>query len=737
MSQYNKRDFQQRIGAPTWKLATAAFAASVLPVTLTHAQSTTESPSASTSVLLETVLVSARKRAADEAVEDTPIAISAFGAAQLDAVFADNLDDIGKLAPSVGLKPTSQVGGQNFTIRGMGVSGTTASDEPAVGIIQDGVYWGSNYGAMLDTFDVESVEILRGPQGTLFGRNVTGGAVLVRTARPTGEFDAAVQTVVGNYGRLDLSGKIEAPVIEDKLAVKLAVLDRNLDGYYENLANGRDFGENNSTLIRGTVLATPTENFEATLILENYQQDGDSTAAVGWEVPGNGPYNDGFRQPRDLWDVQLDNPGYSDIEVNFGVLEMNWDVLAGKITSITGLRNVEVANTTDYDGSQFSYFNQSIGFEQDQFSQELIYASEYDGRVNFTAGLYYFKQDYTHTEGRDLNRHATLTVTRAHLDQESYAAFGEADIKLSDRWTLTLGARYTEETKEAKSVPFSSAVTLCADDTIYGFEDCTFTYGPGDDHTWSDFSPKVVLGFEPTDDHLVYASATRGFRSGGYSLRGNPIFEPFDSEEVNAFELGYKGELLDGTVRLNAAGYVNKYKDLQRTVLGVDPLFGVVQSTFNVADATIQGVELDVVAQVTDHLVLTAGYGYTDASYDSTVTGFDKDLDFVRVPEQTFAGSATYTFDLDQIGQLSLRGGVSYTDKEYFNDANTVSGPAYTLVDASVDYVSLNHKWKVSLFGKNLTEEEYFYWGSTLGALGANRFIGAPLTWGVRVGYDF
>ncbi|MBL8270967.1 TonB-dependent receptor, partial [Steroidobacter sp.] len=414
-----------------------------------------------------------------------------------------------------------------------------------------------------------------------------------------------------------------------------------------------------------------------------------------------------------------------------------WEVLNGKITSITGYRDVEVDNTTDFDGSQFSYFNQSIFFEQDQFSQELLYSSDWGGRVNVTGGLYYFTQNYTHSEGRDLNRHATLTVTRANLDQKSYAAFGEVDIKLADRWTLTLGGRYTEETKEAKSVPFSSAVALCADDTIYGFGDCTFTYGPGDKHTWSDFSPKVVLGFKPAEDPLVYASATRGFRSGGYSLRGNVIFAPFDAEEVNAFELGYKGDMLDGMLRLNAAAYVNKYKDLQRTVLGVDPVFGVVQSTFNVADATIQGLELDVVAQVTDHLVLTAGYGYTDASYDSAVTGFNKNLDFVRVPENTFSGSATYSFDLDTLGTLSLRGGVSYTDKEFFNDANTVSGPAYTLVDASVDFETADRKWKVSLFGKNLTKEEYSYWGSTLGALGANRFTGAPLTYGLRIGYDF
>jgi len=172
----------------------AAATLSVLAGAFAHAEPQAAAPAertSTTSALLETVMVSARKRAEDEAAQDTPLAISAFGAKQLDAVFANNLDDIGKLAPSVQLKPTSQVGGQNFTIRGMGVSGTTPSDEPAVGIVQDGIYWGSNYGAMLDTFDVESVEILRGPQGTLFGRNVTGGAVLVRTARPTGKQSSA------------------------------------------------------------------------------------------------------------------------------------------------------------------------------------------------------------------------------------------------------------------------------------------------------------------------------------------------------------------------------------------------------------------------------------------------------------------------------------------------------------------------------------------------------------------
>jgi iron complex outermembrane receptor protein len=707
-----------------------------------HAESTdkaAETPSAPTSALMEEVLVTARKRATSEAAMDAPLAISAFTAKQFKAVFADNLDDLGRLAPSVGLKPTSQVGGQNYTIRGMGVSGTTPSDEPAVGIIQDGIYWGVNYGAALDTFDIESVEILRGPQGTLFGRNVTGGAVLVRTARPNpnGDLGFAVENVIGDYGRHDVSARLQGPLIEHKLAAKIAVLDHNLDGYFRNLETGRPFGASHSRVVRGTLVATPVEHFDATLILERYRQDGDSVAAVGVEVPGNLPYRDGFRQPGNLWDIRLDNPGTSTMEVNSGVLELNAEVLQGVVTSIAGTRDVGIANTTDYDGSQFSYFNQSIGFKQKQISEELRYASKFSGRTNFTAGVYYFKQDYTHTEGRDLNKHRTVTLTRAHLDQKSYAAFSEVDIQLGEKWTATLGGRYTRETKQAKSVPFTPAATICADGSIYGYDNCNFRYGATGEHTWSDFSPKAVIRYKLVRDQLLYASVTRGFRSGGYSLRGNPIFEPFDAEQVTASEVGYKGDLLSRRLRLNAAVYSNKYKDLQRTVLGVDPVFGVVQSTFNVADATIQGLELDLVAQATDHLVLTAGYGYTNATYDSTVPGFDARNDFVRVPKNTFNASAVYDLALNGIGDLSFRASTMYTGSQFFNDANTVSESGYTLVDASINYTSTDRHWTAALFGKNLGNEKYSYWGSTLGALGANRFVGAPHTFGLRVGYEY
>jgi iron complex outermembrane receptor protein len=684
------------------------------------------------SALMEEVVVTARKRAVGEAVQDTPIAMTAFGTEQFKAVFADNLDDLGKLSPGVELKPSAQVGAQNFTIRGMGVSGTTPSDESAVGIFQDGVFWGVNYGAMLDTFDVESVQILRGPQGTLFGRNVTGGAVVVRTARPTGDFGYELEGVVGDYGRRDISGSVQGPLIQDKLAAKLAVLDRRLDGYYTNKFDGKDFGESHTTVIRPTFKLDITENLDATLILEQYKQRGDSIAAtaVSWAGGKRNMINKAY-------DLNIDSPGDSKIDEKSAVLEVNWNILQGVVTSISGYREVDVDNNTDFDGRPTNLFNQIIDYSQDQFSEELRYASKFSEFWDFTAGLYYFTQNFDFKEGRDLSNHATITATGAHLDQSSYAVFGESDIHLTDQLTLTVGGRYTSETKEGQSVAFQSVATRCPGVSVYNLSSCDFDLGRKDDETWKDFSPKVGITFKPSPDHLIYGSVTRGFRSGGFSMRGNALLSPFDAEKVTAYEGGYKGALFDQRLRLNASIYRNDYSDLQRTVLGPDPVFGVVQSTFNAADATIKGLEIDVALQATDNLVLTAGYGYTDASYGSKKPGvtFNTDNDFARVPQESYSGAATYDLALGDIGNLQFRVSATYTGDQYFDDANLFHEGSYTLVDSSVTYSDVDKHWNVSLFGKNLGDKEYAYWGSSAG--GGNAFLGAPRTYGLRVNYKY
>lgn len=684
------------------------------------------------SVLLEEVVVMARKKAGAESAQRAPLAVTAFSANQFAAVFAEQLEDLGKLAPNVQLTPTTQIGGQNFTIRGMGVTGTTPSDEPAVGIIQDGVYWGVNYGAALDTFDVESVEVLRGPQGTLFGRNVTGGALVVRTARPDGTFDVGAEAVYGNYGRRDLSGSIQGPIIADRLAGKLTVLNRQVDGYFDNLETGKDYGESDSTLVRGTLKFDPTDTLDATVILERYEEDGDSIASYNVSAPGTSAYTLGVRREPGFWDLRLDRPGSSAIDVDSGVLEVNWDLGHGLITSITGYRAVEVNNDTDFDGTPYPFFHQTIGFKQSQRSEEIRYASRFSDRVNFTLGLYYFNQNVAYREGRYLNLGASRLTTGSHQNHESYAAFGEVEARLGDHWAVTVGARYTNERKEADSAPFATATVDC----IYDFDQCNFAFGATGKETWSDVSPKFGLTYEFSPTALAYASVTRGFRSGGFSLRGNPLYAPFDAETVTATELGFKSDLLNRRLRLNAAAYRNKFDDLQRTVVGLDPVFGTVQATFNAANATIQGVELELTGQVTDHLVLTGTYGLTEAKYDKAV-GFSADKDFVRVPKDNWSATATYSVDLMNLGELQFRASAVYMNSIYFDDANTIREPAYTVYDASVSYASPSGHWNVALFGKNLGDEEYAYWGSKLATWSQIQFNAPPRTFGLRVSYSF
>jgi iron complex outermembrane receptor protein len=703
------------------------------------------------SALMQEVVVTARKRAAGEAVQDTPIAMTAFGEEQFKAVFADDLQDLGRLAPNVELKSSSQVGVQNFHIRGMGVTGTTPSDQPAVGVFQNGVFWGMNYGSLLDQFDVQSVEILRGPQGTLFGRNVTGGAVLVQTKRPeVGEgFGFAAEGIYGSYGRRDISVAVEGDIIEDTLAGRLVVLDRNLDGYYDNLVTGKDFGESNTSLVRGTLVWQPVDDVQATLIVDTYEDDGDSTAAIAIERPGNLPDQLGFDQSEDWWDIQLNDPGESDVEVDTATLEVTWDVGQGVVTSISGYRETDIFNWTDFDGTPIVGFNQSISYEQDQFSQELRYASNLADWGQFTVGAYYFEQEQKYREGRELALGALVFATASKLEQESTAVFGEIDFNFADNWTFTLGGRYTQETIDAQTRGFVCPLdNSIADATvrIRTFLPCDL--GPTADDDWNDFSPKLALTWEPDENQLVYGSATRGFRSGGFSMRGNELLPPFDSEQVTAFEVGYKGDMLDNRLRLNLAIYHNEFDDLQRTILVPSVTAGVVQSTGNAAQATIQGLEADIVLQATDDLTFTFAYGYTDASYDK-FEGLDvdgdgasdpdlaADLDFPRVPDETYSATANYLVPLGDAGDLAFRASWSRVGAQYHDDLNNIREPAYELWDASVTYTDPSAQWTVAVFGKNLGNEEYSIWGATLGALGENRFVGAPRTAGIRVSYEY
>lgn len=682
---------------------------------------------------LEDIVVFGRKRARAEELQKVPLAITAISAAQLQSPSIKNLVDIGHLAPNASLQSSAQRGVQNFSIRGMGISGTTVSDEPAVGIFQDGVYWGSNYGAIGDAFDLEGVEVLRGPQGTLFGRNVTGGAVTIRSARPTDETSFRAGLGIGNG--LTMEGSAVANgAITDGVAARIAVKATASDGLFRNVTNDTSYGKNDSYVIRPSIKLTPSDTFDVTLLGEYYGLRGDPTVTRGvapTTVPGppTAATLAGFTSPSDFFATNPGTPGHTHVDVYFGMLEANWQIGPGTLTSISGYRKVFSDNEYDPDGFPPVSFQHMVRNRQHQWSSELRYAADLTPWLSGTVGAYYFDQKVDYDERRILSGGVTRVASASLLENSSYAFFGEFDIKPVEIVTVTVGGRYTHERKEASA----AALGGCA----FDLSTCNLATRPA--YKANNFAPKVGVSVQATQTIMLFGSYTEGFRSGGFSLRGTPLGAPYEAETVKAYEAGIKADLLDRHLRVNLTGFTNKYDNLQRTVLGVDPVLGVVQSVFNAADAKIKGLEAEVTAIPVDGLTLSGTYGYTDAKYER-FDGFPNfaDLQFVRVPKHTARAAIDYERKLPNDASISFGTSLSYTGRYFFNDANTptLNQKGYSLVDANIGYTTPNGL-SFMLYTRNLTNTKYAVWGSTLGALGQNLFPGDPRTYGIRVMASF
>ncbi len=674
---------------------------------------------------LDTIYVIARKRSSSEALQRTPISATALGAEQLGSPLILDLTDVGRLAPGASLQPAgSQKGAQNFNIRGMGVSGTTPSDEPSVGIFQDGIYWGSNYGALNDLFDVERVEILRGPQGTLFGRNVTGGAVIVRSARPNDDFEVRASAGYGSHNSILASGSINGPIADGVVSGRLAVQYKEDDGGYTNAFTDKDYGANRSWIIRPSLKFQASDDLDVTLIGEYYSLEGDPGATRADLVPGTAPASLGYVEPDDYYSVSLETRGLNDVEIYMGVAEINWEMGPGVLTSITGYREVSTRTLTDFDGTPFSLFTIGITQDQEQFSTELRYAGELADWLDFTAGFYYFDQKFEYSEARNVFDGAVLVASKSFLKNDSYGFFGEVDVELTDGLTLTAGLRYTEEEKTARNAPFG----FCS----FDLSSCTIS----DPQTVKDsnLSPKVLVSYQISDKQLLFGSYTRGFRSGGFALRGTPIIDPYRAETVDAFEIGYKGDLFQDRIRLNGSLYYSKYDDLQRNILRADPVLGSVQSVFNAAKATVKGAEIEFTALVADGFKIEALYSFTDTDYDEFEGAADpSSLRFARIPRHLYGITGTYEADLANGGTLIAKAGNSYTGAYFYDDQNLLRQDSYNIVDASLTYMDPDDRFSLTLFGSNLAGAKYAPWGAGLGSLGQIRFLGSPRRIGIRL----
>lgn len=712
----------------------------------------------SAGAFLEEIVTTARKRSSAEAVQDVPVAVSAFGAAQLDAMFIKKLEDLSYTMPNVQLESVGTFPGvQNFSIRGQGINSSIPSVDPTVGVFVDGIFMGTTYGVVIDTFDLESVEVLRGPQGLLFGRNVTGGAVVLRNARPDGESAVRVRLGATNEDQINIAASIEGALVEDKFAAKMVVYYDDDSGYYKNTnpqaanpaphpfqpfyanaADGSNVGALETKMFRPTLVFTPNDTSDVTLIIEHGETEGDGAAWSNVTAQRGGVLPD--------FTTMSDETGYTNIEWTQGTLEVNvGEVGNGTLTNIMGTRRVKADSAADIDGTDLPIFAAPGNTDQKQFSNELRWAGSFSDRWEATLGLYYFKQDIDYREARYIWLPPPLgpapfgvNLQRAlggDMESKNFGAFWTNDFHLNDQWTLTAGIRYTDESKSSNIVD-STAIAdggdgPCVDVTTFV---CPTIPPSGD---WDNITPKLGVQYRMNDDTQFYAFWTKGYRSGGFNFRNakpNVIPPgPTLEEENNTFEIGMKADMMDGRMRLNLAAFHNSIDDMQRELNVPDPDVIVLQGTINAGDVTITGVEVDFVALISDSLSINASYGWQDGEYDSVNAAFAGFLgsELPRLAPTNY--NVGFSWDIP-VGSSMFNVMVNHSFREShpYDDANQQYFDDQRRTNASLNWFSSDDAWNVSLYGKNLEDEAN--WGNLTSIAGL--WVAGPMKKGRVLGLE-
>ena len=681
-----------------------------------------ESRAGTSSALMEEVTVTARKR--EEPVQQVPLSISAFSGEQIEALKVRDLKGLSVSMPNVAMDDIGTARAvANFSIRGLGINSSIPGIDPTVGVFIDGVYLGQNAGVVIDMFDVASLEVLRGPQGTLFGRNVTGGAVLINTRRPTDEFQLSLRGAVdGNpngdgglnyYAMASVSGPLTETV-----SARLSLYHNEDKGWFTNLYDNSDYGKQRTTIIRPVVTWEPNDDVNLTVRWEHLESDGDGPPSQN-HINGSGVPGFFATFERDSFDFSVDAPGYGEIEMDMVTAQLDWDVAFGNgtITNIFGWREYFGDTYGDIDAQPVWLFHASSINDQEQLSNELRYNGTF-GQANVTTGLYWFDNEINYSENRDLLGIATGGVAPALtqngggiLQVESKALFAAVDYALNDAWTLNAGIRYTTEDKDAQIV----TLTRNLNNGCVVYEGtCVFDFISSDD--WDAWSGKLGFTYAIDDDKRLYGHWSRGHRSGGYNLRNTAIDTvnfgpgPFDQETVDTYEVGYKSEL-GGRGRLNAALFYTTVDDMQREVNLADPFAGVVQVIKNTADTEIWGFEIDGTFALGSNTVLMTSLGWVDPSYrtvrfdlngDGVIDARDEALKLPRAAEWTYSIGVNHDWLFDSGSALSFRINYAYRDDSIYTDNNLGWLLSQDILDAGLDYALEGGHWVFSLYGRNL-----------------------------------
>ncbi|MDV6315654.1 TonB-dependent receptor [Idiomarina sp. HP20-50] len=698
---------------------------------------------------LERIEVTARRTT--ESLQEVPVAVSAFGEEEL---ARDGIEDITELQYKMP-NTTFQVSrGTNSTltayIRGVGQQDPLWGFEPGVGIYIDDVYVARPQGAVLEVLDVQRVEVLRGPQGTLYGKNTIGGAMKYVTRELTGYNEFEVKGTVGTYNQRDL--KISGQTaLTDNFYVGGAFATLNRDGFGEFVNTGDE--NYNKELMTGRFNAKWLVNKDINVKFAADWTKDDSNARGGHREQES--LLSDMPRLTDVYDAYTAMPTWNEVENEGYSMTVDWAINNDwMFKSITAYREGYTNTNIDFDSTVNPVLLVPAIYDDNQTTQEFQFKYR-DDRLDFVGGLYFYEGEACGEFGTVLGLLNLSIDTGGCVDTSSEAVFGQATYQLDDQWSVTLGGRYTRDDKTANVYRYTYAGVKFLDRGDYSMDPIVVNSDFTTQADWSKFSPHASVSFQLDPAVMMYASYSNGFKSGGIDMRAdvslNPDADnPYDPETVDTVEFGVKSELLDGRMRLNAATFYSDYQDMQVTVQRAIEGGGVASQVLNAADSTVKGFEVESTFAATSTLNFTGSLGYIDAEFDSVaffnpetqqVEDVSELWSFQNTPKVTANVGFTQEFALES-GSLIWSANIAYRDDtQIFEVPSPLDEEAYSLTNTSVVWYSNSGQWTVGLHAKNVFDEEYrvsgYNFGSTFGENIVTGYYGDPRTVSLSVAYRF
>jgi iron complex outermembrane receptor protein len=847
--------------------ATLAAAALQLGSTAAHAQAANAAatpaaaPSGTTSGGLEEIIVTGIKRELEQ--QDVPIAISAVSEQQLERIPLNDVRALGQIAPGLVLSNPAGFNATGGGMRGTGTNIILVTQDAPVSFLVDEFVLSHVTSQFLTLFDTQQIEVYRGPQGTLFGKNTTGGVISITTKKPVmNEYSAELEAGYGQYdngaGLADVKAALNIPLGET-LAFRLAAIYDASDGYYTDdkatatfpnnvplwglfgipagtpppaevdtttSGTGGHLGGKDVLAAKAKLLWQPAEWYEAYLIGEAVRDRSDSPPGVNESVDTDllpllgfpGIHAAGQRDP---FSTLISHNGVIHMDDGHKVdatgiyLTQSFKLDAGVIKSITGYREEEQRLPSTYTGESFlTLFDSTRNTERFTFQQELRFASDFDGPFNFVAGGNYFKDSFNFRAffsvgltslipgapdpdtGTFVRPDGTVNLdTRAlsdyqmqftEQDREEWAAFWDGTLTIADRWHLTAGVRYSNDSKDftrgvdgggqcneftepqdirtganGECIDVRSQFISRAGIEPRAWDGRSVPLPPENfgvylvtSDSWSETTWRAVLDFKPVEEQMIYLSYATGFLSGGFSETCATVSRcAYDPETNNNLELGWKADLLDATLRLNAAAYFTKYEDLQRAVvanyISSDGTSQQETVTVNTGSTEAKGVDLEATWVPTSQWRLNAAVSWLDHKYTSGVLpnlriggGEEVPLEQFDVPfspKLKAMLNAEYTFELANGYRMTLQGAANYQDEaetDVFNGVNTQM-ESRTLLDASITYHDPKDRWSIRFWGANLSDETYRIAALPVAGLWNFTNYGPPRSYGITLRTKF